>query len=154
MGELELLKEIEKLDKTIITNKLFTRNLRESDWDTLVEWWDWWPGWTAPARDFLPENGTGGIMVEKNGVCIVAGFLYTTNSSVTILDWIVSNPKYKKKDRKQAIEKLLIDAENKIKKMGYKYAFSIGRSEHLINTHKKLGWLVDDKPSHEIIKNL
>ena len=39
MGELELLKEIEKLDKTIITNRLFTRNLRESDWDTLVEWW-------------------------------------------------------------------------------------------------------------------
>ena len=93
-------------------------------------------------------------MVEKEGVSIVAGFIYTTNSGVALLDWVVSNPNYKEKDRQSAIEKLLIDAENKIKKMGYKYIFSIGRSKHLINTHKKLGWFVDDKPSHEILKNL
>jgi hypothetical protein len=32
--------------------------------------------------------------------------------------------------------------------------FTIGRNKHLINTHKKLGWFVDEEPSHEIIKNL
>lgn len=154
MDELELLQEIEDLDKTITTNKLFTRNLKESDWNDLVAWWDWWPSWKAPARNFLPENGTGGLMVEKKETPIVAGFIYKTNSDVAIFDWVISNPNYKEKDRQSAIEKLLIDAEKEIKKMGYKHIFSIGRSKHLINTHKKLEWFVDNKHSYEILKNL
>ena len=55
MDELELLKEIEDLDKNITTKQLFTRALRKGDWDTLVAWWDWWPGWTAPPKSFLSE---------------------------------------------------------------------------------------------------
>jgi len=154
MDELELLKEIKKLDKEITTNKLSTRNLREDDWNTLVAWWDTWPNWTTPAKGFLPENGTGGLMVEKDGTPIVAGFIYETNSDGVLLEWIVSNPGYRENDRQDAIEKLLNDAEDKIKKMGYKHIFSIGRTKRLIDTHKKLGWFVDDKPSHEIIKNI
>ena len=154
MDELELLQEIENLDKNIGTKKLFTRKLRESDWDTLVAWWDTWPDWVAPPRGFLPDNGTGGLMVEKNNMPIVAGFIYETNSDAVLFEWVVSNPDYREKDRQDAVEKLLIDAENKIKEMGYKRVFSIGRTKRLIDTHKKLGWSVDDKPSHEIIKNL
>jgi len=154
MDELGLLKEIEELDKTIVTNKLFTRDLRESDWDTLVAWWDTWPDWEAPARGFLPENGTGGLMVEKDGVPIIAGFIYETNSDGVLFEWVVSNPGYRENDRQEAVEKLLIDAESRVKDMGYKHMFSIGRSKRLIDTHKKLGWFVDDKPSHEIIKNI
>lgn len=154
MEELELLNEIENLDQSIITNQLFTRKLKESDWETLVAWWDTWPEWTAPAKDFLPESGTGGLMVEKNGIPIVAGFIYETNSAGVLFEWVVSNPDYREIDRKDAIEKLINDAEVKIKEMGYKHIFSIGRNKHLMTTHKKLGWFVDDKPSHEIIKNL
>jgi len=40
------------------------------------------------------------------------------------------------------------------KKLGKVHMFSIGRNKHLINTHKKLGWTVDDSPSHELIKNI
>lgn len=154
MNELDLLKEIKDLDKKIITKQLFTRKLKESDWETLTAWWDWWPGWTVPTKDFLPDNGTGGLMVEKNGIPIVAGFMYKTNALVVLFEWIISNPKYKDKDRKQAIEKLINDAEEKVKEMGFKYMFSIGRNEHLMNTHRKLGWFVDKKPSHEMLKNL
>ena len=154
MDELELLKEIEDLDKNIKTKELFTRKLKESDWDTLIAWWSTWPNWEAPAKSFLPENGTGGLMVEKNGKPIIAGFIYETNSDGVLFEWVVSNPDYREKDRQNAIEKLLIDAENKIKEMGYKRIFSIGRTKRLIDTHKKLGWFVDDKPSHEIIKNI
>ena len=154
MNETELLKEINDLSDQIKTGELFPRDLKESDWDTLVEWWDWWPGWTAPAKDFLPENGTGGIMVEKDNIPIVAGFIYVTNSKGVLLEWIVSNPNYRENDRKQAIELLIKEAEGLTKRLGYKYMFTIGRSKSLINTHKKLGWIVDDKPSHEITKKL
>ena len=153
MDEDKLLKEINDLMGLVKTNKLETRELRRSDWDTLVTWWKWWR-WPIMPRDFLPEDGTGGLMVEKNNIPIIAGFLYETNSNVLILEWIVSNPKYKEQDRKKAVELLIEEVENKAEELGYKYMFSIGRSKHLIDTHEKLGWKVDKKSSHEITKKL
>ena len=91
--------------------ELNIRRLTENDWETLCKWWDAWPKWTNPAKDFLPDNGKGGLMVEKNNVPIVAGFLYFTNSKGVLLEWIVSNPEYRDKDRRQAIELLIKGAE-------------------------------------------
>ena len=134
--------------------ELNIRRLKETDWDTLVSWWSTWPEWENPPQSFLPDNGKGGFMVEKNNTPIVAGFLYLTNSKGVLLEWIVSNPEYRDKDRKQAIELLINGAENVSKKLGYKYMFTIGRNKHLIDIHKKLNWKVDKKPSYEIIKNI
>ena len=153
MNELELLKEIENLSKQIKTGELQCRNLKESDWDTLVSWWKWWR-WTVMPKDFLPDNGKGGIIIEKDHVPIVAGFLYETNSSVMILEWIVSNPSYKEHDRKLAVELLIKEAENLAKANNYKYMFSIGRNKHLLETHEKLDWTIDKKSSHEITKKI
>ena len=153
MDELQLLKEIENLSKQIKTGELRCRNLKESDWDTLVSWWKWWR-WAVMPKDFLPDNGTGGIIVEKDHTPIVAGFLYETNSNVLILEWIVSNPKYKEKDRKEAIELLIKETENIAKSRGFKYMFSIGRNKHLIEAHKKLNWSIDEKHSYEITKKI
>jgi len=154
MNELELLNEIEDLQSKIKTGKLEARVLKSSDWDTLTTWWDSWPGWTSPSKEFLPDNGKGGLMVEKDNMPIVAGFIYETNSASVLLEWIVSNPDYREADRKEAVELLITEAEAVTKELGYKYMFTIGRNEQLIETHKKLGWFVDDKPSHEITKKL
>jgi len=134
--------------------KLNIRALKESDWDTLVSWWDTWDEWTAPPKDFLPNNGTGGLMVESDENPVVAGFMYTTNSKGILLEWIISNPEYREKDRKEAIDLLIKSAEEICKKQGYKYIFSIGRNKSLIETHKRLGYSVDKKPSYEIIKKI
>jgi hypothetical protein len=134
--------------------ELNIRRLKDSDWETLVSWWNDWPDWVNPPKDFLPENGTGGLMVEKNNKPIVAGFLYFTNSTAVLLEWVVSDPDYKEKDKKKAIELLILSAENVCKESGKKYMFSIGRNNSLIKTHKKMGWNVDDKPSYEISKKL
>lgn len=90
--------------------QLNIRKLKESDWETLCSWWDEWPEWQNPPRDFLPDNGKGGLMVEKD-VPIVAGFIYYTNSKGALLEWVVSNPDYKEADRKQAIALLINAAE-------------------------------------------
>ena len=134
--------------------ELNIRRLKDSDWETLVSWWNHWPDWVNPPKDFLPENGTGGLMVEKNNKPIVAGFLYFTNSTAVLLEWVVSDPDYKEKDKKKAVELLILSAENVCIQSGKKYMFSIGRNNSLINTHKKMGWNVDDKPSYEISKKL
>ena len=130
------------------------RTLTEQDWDTLCNWWEAWPKWVNPPKSFLPDNGKGGFMVEKDGKPICAGFIYLTNSDAVLLEWIVSDPEYRENDRKDALELLITGAEAACKEIGKKHMFTIGRNRHLIDTHKKLGWSVDPDPSHEIIKNI
>jgi len=133
--------------------KLNARKLTDSDYNILVDWWKWWR-WPLIPKNFLPDNGTGGIMIQKENIPIVAGFIYYTNSEAVFVEWIISNPQYKDNDRKEAIEVLLKTIEAICKEQGKKYMFSIGRNQNLINTHKKLGWDVDVKPSYEIAKKI
>ena len=132
--------------------KLNIRRLTEDDWDTLEKWWASWPKWVAPARDFLPEEGKSGLMVEKDNKPIMAGFIYLTNSKTALLEWIISDPNYRDNDRDTALKLLITGAENVCKEMGFKYMFSVCRNKNLMETHKELGWEVDKKPSHELVK--
>ncbi len=129
------------------------RKLTESDYQTLEKWWKAW-NWPPVEKEFLPDNGTGGFVVYKENVMIVAGFVYITNSKAVLLEWIISNPDYREDDRDMAITCLINTVEKIMKEWGYKYIFTIGRTKALIDKHKELGWHVDDKPSHEIIKIL
>ena len=128
-----------------------TRTLTESDWETLSDWWKAWK-WPVMAKDMLPDNGTGGIMVENEGENIVAGFLYWSNSKLVWLDWIISNPKVSRDIRQEAIKKLILTAEHMTKQAGSKYMMSISRSNSLLKTHKQMGWNVDKTPSYEMVK--
>ena len=130
--------------------KLNIRRLEESDYETLVKWWEGWK-WPALPKTFLPDTG---FIVEKNKIGIVACYVYMTNSKAALLEWVISNPEYRESDRKDAIELLIQAVERVLQDQGVKYVFSIGRTRSLIETHKKLGWNVDEKPSHELIKNL
>ena len=129
------------------------RKLTESDYETLSNWWKAWK-WPPIEKDFLPDNGTGGYVIEKDGIMIVAGFVYITNSKAVLLEWIISNPEYREDDRDMAIISFIRTIEMLVKDWGYKYIFSIGRTKALIEKHKELGYHVDDKPSYEIVKIL
>ena len=41
-----------------------------------------------------------------------------------------------------------------VKDAGKKCIMSISRSNSLLKIHKKLGWVIDEKPSHEMIKRI
>ena len=71
-----------------------------------------------------------------------------------MLEWIVSNPDYREKDRQKAIELLINKVESFCKDLDVKHVITLGRNKHLIETHKRLGWHVDEKSSYEIIKNI
>lgn len=136
-------------------SELIPRYLEESDWDTLKEWWDYWPGVKAPSKDFLPDNGTGGIMIEENGTPIIACFIYQTNSSTAMLEWLISNPNYRgKKKRDRALEALIISAQAVVKSMGYKSVFTMLRHQKLINLRNRFGWKIESKPSYTHTKIL
>ena len=131
--------------------KLKTRTLLEEDYSMLEKWWAAW-GWPAVSKDILPDNGTGGVMVEHDGKPIVAGFIYWSNSGLCWLDWIVSDPNGSKRTRPLAVKLLIETVEIMVKDAGKKCIMSISRSNSLLKIHKKLGWNVDENPSHEMIK--
>jgi len=133
--------------------ELTVRALQESDWETLQEWWTKW-NWPEMNRDLLPLNGLGGLIVCKEDIPIVAGFLYLTNSKVAQMEWIISNQDYRETDRKDALEMLILGLEEVALSVGKNIILSIGRNTGLINMHKKLGYTVDDKHSYEISKKL
>jgi hypothetical protein len=135
--------------------ELSIRNLNENDYqDTLVDWWKDW-GWTPPEKDFLPDDGKGGIIVYDGAIPICAGFIYITNSKVAWLDWIISNKKYRVKDKRREAIKMLIDSLSNIcKQTGSKYGYALIKNQSLIKTYLDLGWSKGDGYTSEMIKLL
>jgi hypothetical protein len=133
--------------------ELKIRALREEDWDILQDWWVKW-NWPLMNKDMLPMNGCGGLMVYKGETLITAGFLYLSNSKTAWLDWIISNPEYKEKDRKESITLLINSLEEVARQQGYNIIISIARNKSLINIHKDLGYTIDENPSYEISKKI
>jgi len=131
------------------------RALNETDYDDiLVGWWKDWK-WDAPSRDFLPNDGKGGIMILDDDTPICAGFMYITNSKVAWVDWIISSKTYNiKPTRSEAIRLLISSLTATCKSTGSKYAYALIKSQSLKKTYKELGYMEGDIYSTEMIKNL
>ena len=131
------------------------RPLQENDYDEiLVKWWEDW-GWEAPSKDFLPDNGKGGIMILDGDVPICAGFTYVTNSKVAWVDWIISNKQYRKKpERSNAIGLLIETLTGTCERMGFKYCYALIQHKGLMDTYKELGYIKADSYTQEMIKIL
>ena len=135
--------------------ELYIRELNENDYDEiLVGWWKQW-GWEPPQRDFLPNDGKGGIMVFDGDVPVCAGFMYLTNSKVAWVDWIISNKEYTKKPQRKDALKLLVSALTDIcKKAGSKYSYALIKNKSLIEMYEDLGYIKGDSYTGEMIKKL
>lgn len=135
--------------------KFETRLLNENDYDEiLVKWWKDW-GWEAPPKDFLPENGTSGLIVFDGDEPICAGFIYLTNSEVAWVDWIISSKTYNTKpNRKEAISLLISKLTEVCKASKSKYSYALIKHKGLIETYKELGYNQADSYSTEMIKKL
>lgn len=129
------------------------RDLQEKDWDILEEWWSHHFG-KMPEKDSFPDNGASGIIAESKGVPVCACFIYTTNSSIAFLEWIISNPNYNNKDRSIVIDNMLIAAENIIRSKGFKYIFGFTTKEKLAKRLERLGHTITNTSSFELIKTL
>lgn len=129
--------------------------LKEEDYDNiLVNWWKDWR-WTPPSKDFLPDNGKGGYMVYEDNTPICAGFMYLTNSKVVWCDWIISDFKYKDKEkRKEAIVLLVSTISNMAVHLEKKYVYALLKNQPLINIYKELGYVEGNSYTQEMIKIL
>ena len=111
--------------------ELKARTLLEQDYSMLEEWWKAW-GWPPVSKDVLPDNGTGGVMIEYKDKPIVAGFIYWSNSGMCWFDWVVSDPDGNKRARPLAVKFLIQTVEQMVKNAGKKCIMSISRSYILL----------------------
>lgn len=125
------------------------RLLTEDDYPVLCEWWKFWR-FPAPPREFLPNNGTGGIMISKDGIDICAGFLYGTNSRLAWLEYIVSNPKYRD-NRAGAIQYLISELTRLAKETGYGAVFTSVKNENLVKHYEACGYFKGSNNTYEMV---
>lgn len=131
------------------------RPLSDEDYDKVLKgWWlDW--KWNPPAKEFLPENGTGGFLVFDNKTPVCAGFIYLTNSKVAWVDWIISNKNYKDRDKRKYALTLLVSTLSKLaKSTGNIFGYALIKNKSLIEIYKELGYTQADTYNCEMILKL
>ena len=126
--------------------------LSDNDYDNILcAWWKDWK-WTAPKKDFLPDMG---YMVYYNDEPICAGYMYVTNSNVVLLEWIISNFKFKdRKIRKEALLMLVQTITSLAGSLGKKYVYSLLKSKSLIELYEDLGYMRGGTNGTEMIKKI
>jgi hypothetical protein len=129
--------------------------LDESHYDeVLVGWWKDWK-WVPPLKDFLPDNGKGGLIIYDDKTPVCAGFIYMTNSKVAWIDWIISNKDYKKKPNRQQAISLLIHTLTQIAKNADNvFAYALIKHKGLIGVYEQEGYIAGDQYTKEMIKKL
>lgn len=129
------------------------RLLEENDYPMLCKWWSD-NRFPIPPLEFLPRNGTDGILVLKDGIPICAGFIYETSSPVLAwIEYIVSNFEVKDRAlRKEALLFLIKTLTEICERMGKKYIFTSVKNESLIARYEDCGFVNGGKGATEMIK--
>lgn len=127
--------------------------LQDSDYEhILCKWWKDW-NWEAPPKDFLPDSGKGGLIVYDGDTPVCAGFMYTTNSAVAWVDWIISNKQYRKKpQRAEALTMLVGSLTGICENTGHRFSYALIKHNSLLETYKQLGYVEGDSYNKEMIK--
>lgn len=126
------------------------RWINQNDYEQFLRWWKWFR-FPAPSIEFLPENGLGGLVVSKDDMDICAGFLYLTNSKIAWIEYIVSNPDYRSKDRTDALKILIQELVLIGIERGYECFYTTVKNLNLINHFKDVGFLEGTSGSTEMI---
>jgi hypothetical protein len=127
-----------------MSDNITFRSFEKGDYETCVDWWKWWWGSfdAEPIRrGFLPKDERC-FIIEKNNTPVAATFLILSYDipAVAWTTYLVSNPKYREKDRRELIETLITNVEKEAEKYGVLQLFTVCGDKHISDIHKNLGW--------------
>lgn len=129
------------------------RFVRDEDFEMLQRWWKENKFSPPPPRLILPEEGRGGIIVSKDGRDICAGFLYLTNSTVALLEYIVMDFQVKDRVLRKEAMKFMIDSLSGVAELNDRTTlFTTIKNEGLIKTLIDCGFMVGDRNMTQLVK--
>lgn len=123
---------------------------RENDYEIISHWWEE-QNWPVIPLETLPKTG---LMIWLGTLPIAAGFLYQTDSSIAILEWIVANPKVSYEVRGKGLDVLLDDLSFVAHNFGFKKLFTMAKNERLIARAETHGFLKTDEGMTHLIREL
>ena len=120
------------------------RSFHQGDYEMCCKWWEWWwrNGQGPVPRAFLPKDKRC-FVIEKDNIPIACYFLFIMEpKTVGWATYLVSNPKYKEKDRRDIIKLLIKKVEKEAKKYGIMQLFTVCGDVHMSNIHDSLDWIM------------
>ncbi len=127
------------------------RFLEETDYPMLCQWWQA-NRFPPPPKDFLPGNGTEGILVFHKETPVCAGFVYETNSKVAWIEFIVANFDVKDRNvRNMCLDFMIKQLILFCKKMDKKYIYSTLKSKSLIDKYEANGFMKGSDGVQEMV---
>ena len=114
------------------------RPVMVEDRDILINWWESYDHMLVPSLELLPENGQSGLVIEKEGRMIAAAFVYLTNSDMGYIDFMVSDPNYKGRDRFEMITMLIEACSELAIELGCRIIWAMTSYDSVIKRCEKL----------------
>ena len=128
------------------TNNMNIRRFNDSDYEMVCSWWKQHE-WPSIPLDFLPKVG---IIIDD----CAAGFLYSTDSKICWLEFIVVDPRSDKAKRRAALDTLISSASEIAKEMGHSVIFTSASHEGLISRYINDGFQITDKTMTNLMRIL
>lgn len=123
----------------------------DKHYNMLCEWWAA-HSWTAPAPNFLSDTGI--IIQNESGKCLLAGWIYETNSAVALLEFIVGNPDHTKEERDGAFMALIETVEKYLKHRNFGAIFISTENKALMKRLEKCNFKKTDQNVCNFIRSL
>lgn len=114
------------------------RTTKVSDFNIVKKWWNAWEDGPLPTLDELPNDGLGGLMLERDGEPTAVTFLWLTNSKMGYIGYAVRDPDKSLTDD-EAIS-LGLQGLKTLKEWGCTSAFMITKLDRVIEKSKEYGF--------------
>ena len=122
----------------------------EQHYGVLNEWWVQHK-WIPVMPENLPQYG---IVMTHLGKPVSAGFVYRTDSTFALIEWIISDPKSDKMIRRESLGKLVPSLVELAKELGAKCIFTTSKIPTLTQRLVEEGFVVSDREMTHLIKGL
>ena len=107
---------------------------RETDYNTLVQWWNDWEFGVVP-KECLPPDG---VMIEIDGKPICAGGLYIgVGTQFAFMEWIVTDKNADSKSVHKALRLCIESIMNMAQSKGMKLVYTATKEEALHKRYQK-----------------
>lgn len=123
---------------------------KKSHYEIVSHWWreHEWP--VIP----LEMLSTTGFVALVNGAPICAGWLYSTDSKICWLEYLISNPHSASYDRSTALDALVDELAYTAKNMGFSAIFTSTNHKGLIERYKHHDFKVADEDMINLVRKI
>ncbi len=109
----------------------------EQHYELLKSWW------TDHNHQVVPQDmlSSLGFIVEKESTPVMCGFIYLTNSKISIFEFLISDTKLNKEDKDLAFNFLMAGVDKYTKSIGYEYCMVFLQRPKLKERYAERGFI-------------